>query len=77
MRKFISLLIGLVIGGGLGALLITFFSPVSSDEFRANLKAHYERALKSAREASAKRQAELEAELQAMYKRTPDADNAK
>ena len=66
MRKFVSLLLGLGIGAGLGALLITFFSPVSSDEFRANLKTHYENALAAGRKASTKRREELEKELQDM-----------
>ncbi len=63
MRKFLSLLVGLSIGAVIGALLATFFSPVSSDEFQANLKSHYQRALEAGREASARRRAELEEEL--------------
>ncbi len=63
MRKLFSLLFGLGIGGVLGAVLVVLFSPVSSDEFRANLQAHYERALAAGRQASAKRRAELEEEL--------------
>lgn len=66
MRKFISLLVGLGIGASLGAILITLFSPISSDEFRANLKDHYDRAMQAGREASVKRQLELEQELQGM-----------
>jgi gas vesicle protein len=75
MRKFTSLIIGLFIGGGVGALLIILFSPVSADEFRANLKAHYERALQAGREASAKRRAELEAELQAMSQQKQEPED--
>ncbi len=75
MRKFISLIMGVLIGGGLGALLVTLFSPVSADEFRANLKAHYDRAMAAAQVASAKRRAELEAELKAMHDK-PSEDNA-
>ncbi|MCY3780146.1 MAG: hypothetical protein OXG78_07555 [Chloroflexi bacterium] len=59
MRKFLSLLFGLGIGAIIGALLVTFFSPLSSDEFRA----HYERALEAGRKASAERRKELEKEL--------------
>ncbi len=59
MRKFISLLFGLSIGAAIGALLVTFFSPLSSDEWRA----HYERALAAGRKASAERRSELEQEL--------------
>lgn len=63
MRKFFSLLVGLSIGAAIGALLATFFSPVSSEEFQTNLHSHYQRALKAGREASSKRRAELEEEL--------------
>ncbi len=63
MRKFLSLLVGLSIGSLIGALLAAFFSPVSSDEFQANLQSHYQRAMTAGREASAKRRRELEAEL--------------
>lgn len=71
MRKFLSLLVGLGIGSLIGALLALFFSPVSSDEFRANLKTRYQRALKAGREASAKRRAELEAELNDLRRKQP------
>ena len=54
MRKFLSMLVGLSIGSVIGALLVTFFSPVSSSEFRDNWEAHYQRAL----EAAAERQAQ-------------------
>lgn len=63
MRKFLSLIFGLTVGAAIGALLTIFFSPVSSDEFQANLESHYQRALKAGRAASAKRRAELEQEL--------------
>jgi len=75
MRKFISLVVGLLIGGGLGALLITLFSPVSADEFRANLKEHYDRALEAGRKASAKRRAELEQELQSLREKDTQAES--
>lgn len=63
MRKFFSLVLGLSIGAVIGALLATFFSPVSAEEFQTNLQSHYQRALKAGREASTKRRAELEEEL--------------
>lgn len=66
MRTFISLIMGLGIGAGLGAVLITLFSPVSAYEFRASLKAHYEQALEAGRKASTERRVELEKELQEM-----------
>jgi len=66
MRKFISLLVGLGIGSTIGAIVIALFSPVTADEFRNNLRAHYERAMEAGRKASAARRAELEQELQEM-----------
>ena len=63
MRKFLSLLFGMSFGALLGALLVTFFSPVSSTEFRENWQEHYDRALAAGRKASSDRRAELEQEL--------------
>ena len=71
MRKFLSLLAGIGIGSVIGALLTIFFSPVSSDEFQANLARHYQGALKAGRDASAKRRAELEAELKELRRKQP------
>lgn len=59
MRRFLSLLLGLGIGGVFGALLVSFFSPLTSDDLRA----HFERAMAAGRKASAERRAELEDEL--------------
>ena len=64
MRKFLSLLFGLSIGAAIGALLVTFFSPVSAEEFRQNWRARYQRALAAGRKANAERRAELEKELE-------------
>lgn len=63
MRKLLSWLVGLGIGVLFGAVLAVLFSPVSSDELRANFQAHYQRALSAGRQASAERRAELEKEL--------------
>ena len=63
MRKFLSLLFGLSFGAILGALLVTFFSPVTSAEFRENWNQHCRRALAAGRRASSKRRSELEREL--------------
>lgn len=68
MRKFLSLIAGLSLGAVIGALLATFFSPVSADEFQANLHSHYQRALEAGRAASTKRRAELEKELAELRK---------
>ena len=68
MRKFVSMLVGLSIGSVIGALLVTFFSPVSSSEFRDNWEAHYQRALDAGRKASSERRADLEKELDELRK---------
>ena len=68
MRKFLSMLFGLSIGSVIGALLVTFFSPVSSSEFRDNWEAHYQRALDAGRKASSERRADLEKELDELRK---------
>lgn len=68
MRKFLSMLVGLSIGSVIGALLVTFFSPVSSSEFRDNWEAHYQRALDAGRKASSERRADLEKELDELRK---------
>lgn len=73
MRKFLSLLAGLIIGAGIGALLAAFFSPVTADELQANLHSHYQRALEAGRKASDKRRAELEEELGELGKKRPNA----
>lgn len=63
MRRFLSLLFGLGFGALLGAFFVTFFSPVSSIEFRENWQRHYRRALAAGRRASSERRNELEREL--------------
>ena len=68
MRKFLSLLVGLGIGWAIGALLVTFFAPLTSDELRENWQDHYERAMAAGRDASAKRRTELERELKELGK---------
>ena len=62
-----SLLVGLGVGSTIGAILIALFSPVSAEEFKANLKVHYERALKAGQQASEERRVELEKELKDMH----------
>lgn len=68
MRRFLSMLFGLSIGAAIGALLVTFFSPLTSEEFRANWQAHYDRALAAGKRASAERRSELETELRELGK---------
>ena len=71
MRKFLSLLVGMGVGAAIGALLAIFFSPVSAEEFQANLQRHYQRALQAGRAASVKRRAELEQELGELRNKPP------
>ena len=68
MRKFLSLLFGLGIGWAIGALLVAFFAPLTSDELREHWREHVDRALAAGRAASAKRRAELEQELKDLGK---------
>lgn len=69
MNKVISWVIGLTIGGTVGALVVMLLVPISGDEIVRRLKAGYQETMREARLASAKRQAELEAELAQMQKR--------
>jgi uncharacterized membrane protein YgaE (UPF0421/DUF939 family) len=66
MKKLWSWLAGFAIGGGIGAIIIMLFFPLTSKEVRDRLKAGYEETMEEARKASEKRRAELEAELLAM-----------
>lgn len=66
MKKLLSWFAGFAVGGGIGAVLIMLFMPISSKEVRERLKAGYEETMEEARKASENRRAELEAELLAM-----------
>ena len=70
MRKLLSLLLGAGLGAVIGALLVAFFSPVTGDEVREGWQARYQRALEAGRNASAKRRAELEQELEELRRET-------
>jgi gas vesicle protein len=63
MRRLLSLLTGFGLGAAAGWALVTLFSPISGDEFKANLRDHYTASLAAARQAAANRRAELEKEL--------------
>jgi hypothetical protein len=69
MRKVWSYLVGVGVGIGFGMLLVTFLSPVSGRELRANLRQHYADALTAARRAASDKRAELEKELQDLRNR--------
>jgi gas vesicle protein len=66
MRRLVSYLLGISIGAGVGVLLVTFFSPVSGREVRANLRQHYADSMTAARKAAAAKRAELEKEIETM-----------
>lgn len=66
MRKLRSLLIGIGLGTAVGVIFVTLFSPVRGQEARHNLRDHFRNARQAARDASAQRRQELEAELQQM-----------
>lgn len=70
MRKLISLLAGLGIGALIGAGLAALFAPVSGPELLQRLRAHVEDARQAGRVAAEKRQAELEAKLDAMRRQS-------
>lgn len=55
-----------LMGFGAGMALVALFSPISGEDFRANLRAHIAQAREEARKASEARRKELEAELHAM-----------
>lgn len=66
MRKLLSLITGLTLGAGVGVVFVTLFSPISGQELRQNIRQHYQQALADARQASADKRQELEAELAQM-----------
>jgi gas vesicle protein len=69
MRKVLSLAIGFGLGAAVGATMVVLFSPTSGEEFVANLKRGFQETLAEAREASATKRLQLEAELSAMRTR--------
>lgn len=64
MRKLMSLILGIGVGGTLGAGLVALLSPTSGKAFREELKRGFEDTLEEARIASEERQRQLEAELE-------------
>ncbi len=63
MRKAFSWIIGLTVGGTLGAAIVSFISPKQRSKISDGLKQHRAHAMEAARVAAAQRRAELEAEL--------------
>jgi gas vesicle protein len=69
MRKLLSLILGGLLGGAVGAGLVTLFAPSSGKEFAAQLRQGYREALDAARQASEARRKELEDELAQLQNR--------
>lgn len=66
MRKLITFIIGIFAGAGAGVAGVALFVPETSAEIRARLRQGFQESLAHAREASAKKRAELEAELSSL-----------
>jgi len=72
MRKLKSFFIGLGLGLGAGMLLVALLSPVSGEQVRRNWRDHIQAARNAGREASARKRAEIEAEISQMRQRPSD-----
>lgn len=64
MRKLFSFIVGIGLGAALAVVLVALFAPKTGEAFRAQVRQHAQNALEAARQASAAKRAELEAELQ-------------
>jgi gas vesicle protein len=63
MKKLITLVIGILAGTGAGVAGVALFVPETSAELRQRIKDGFNETLAAARDASAQKRAELEAEL--------------
>ncbi len=72
MKKLITLIIGILAGTGAGVAGVALFVPETSAELRQRIKEGFNATLTEARDASAQKRAELEAELHLL---TRSADN--
>lgn len=72
MKNFWIWFFGTFIGSLIAGIIVFFMSPVDAEDFRANLRQQYQDALAAGREASASKQAELEADLTAMSADQPN-----
>lgn len=72
MKKLITFIIGIFAGAGAGVAGVALFVPETSAEIRARLRHGFRESLAHAREASAKKRAELEAELSSLSRVSND-----
>lgn len=70
MKKLITFIIGILAGAGAGVAGVALFVPETSAELRERIKAGFQETLAAAREASAQKRAELEAELSSLTRTT-------
>lgn len=66
MRKLLTFVYGVVIGGTVGVAASILFAPASGEDMRGNARKRYQQILDESARAAAARRAELEAELDAM-----------
>jgi len=77
MNKIISWVLGLAIGGTIGALLVMLLVPYTREEITSRLKTGYQEALEEARNASQQRREELESKLSYMQQQRQVPDSTK
>lgn len=70
MRKALSLVFGFSAGAAVGAILGTLLAPASREQLAANFKRANAETMAVARQASAQRRAELEADLERMQRQS-------
>jgi gas vesicle protein len=70
IKKLITLIIGILAGTGAGVAGVALFVPETSAELRQRIKDGFNETLIAAREASAQKRAELEAELASLTRST-------
>ncbi len=72
MRRLLAFVGGVLSGSAIGTALALLFAPSSERSIPARLRARYRRALQAGEIAAGQRRAELEAQLAALTRRTPE-----
>ena len=75
MQRMLSFLIGIILGGLVGATLSLLFAPMSGDELRFQMQERAQMLQDEVKSAAAERRAELEAQLAQL--RTPRIPTSK